>query len=67
VLRRIFGSRKDEVTEKWRILHDEELYDLYCWSNISRMMKSRRIRLVEHVACMGDRGSAYRDLMGRPE
>jgi hypothetical protein len=29
VLRRIFGSRRDEVTEEWRKLHNEELSDLY--------------------------------------
>ena len=30
VLRRIFGPRRDEVTGDWRILHNEELNDLYC-------------------------------------
>ena len=29
VLRRIFGPRRDEVTEEWRRLHNEELSDLY--------------------------------------
>jgi hypothetical protein len=67
VLRRILGSRKDEVTGNWRMLHNEKIYDLYSSQNIIRMIKSRRVRLVGHVACMGDRGSAYRDLMGRPE
>jgi len=28
VLRRIFGPKRDEVTEKWRKLHNEELHDL---------------------------------------
>jgi len=28
VLRRIFGSKKDEVTGEWRELHNEELNDL---------------------------------------
>jgi len=30
VLRRIFGSKGDEVTGEWRKLHNEELNDLYC-------------------------------------
>ena len=29
VLRRIFGPRRDEVTEEWRRLHNEELNDFY--------------------------------------
>jgi len=29
VLRRIFGHRREEVTGKWRKLHNKELYDLY--------------------------------------
>jgi hypothetical protein len=33
VLRRIFGSKRDEVTGEWRELHNEELNDLYCSSN----------------------------------
>ena len=28
-LRRIFGSKRDEVTGEWRKLHNEELIDLY--------------------------------------
>jgi len=29
VLRRIFGSKRDEVTREWRKLHNEEMDDLY--------------------------------------
>jgi hypothetical protein len=34
VLRRKFGRRRDEVTGKWRKLHNEELNDLYSSPNI---------------------------------
>jgi hypothetical protein len=44
VLRRIFGSKRDEVTVKWRKLHNEELRDLYFSSGITRIIKSRRMR-----------------------
>jgi len=37
----IFGSKRDEVTWEWRKLHDEELNNLYCSSNIVRVIKSR--------------------------
>ena len=34
VLRRIFGSKRDEVTVEWRKLRNEELNDLYFSPNI---------------------------------
>ena len=30
VLRRVFGPKRNEVTEEWRKLHNEKLNDLYC-------------------------------------
>jgi hypothetical protein len=33
VLRRIFGSMKDEATGDWRRLHNKELYALYSSPN----------------------------------
>ena len=44
VLRRIFGPKRDEVTGKWRRLHNEELYDVYSSPNIVRVIKARRLR-----------------------
>jgi hypothetical protein len=44
VLRRLFGPKRDKVTEEWRKLHNEELNDLYCSLNIVRVVKSRRMR-----------------------
>jgi hypothetical protein len=29
VLRRVFGSKRDEVKQEWRRLRNENLYDLY--------------------------------------
>jgi hypothetical protein len=43
VLRRIHGPKRDEVTEGWRKLHNEELHKLYLSSNIVRMIKSMRM------------------------
>ena len=67
VLRRIFGYRRDEVTEEWRRLHNEELNDLYSSPNIVRVIKSRRMRWAGHVAHVGEERGVYRVLVGKPE
>ena len=58
VLRRIFGRKRNEVTGKWRRLHNGEFYDLYSLINIIRMVYSRRIRWARHVAQWG-RGEVH--------
>jgi hypothetical protein len=67
VLRRIFGPKRDEVTEEWRALHNKELYALYSLANIIRVIKSRRLRWAGHVTRMEERKGAYRTLVGKPE
>ena len=34
ILRKIFGATRDEITEKWRKLHNAELHALYSSPNI---------------------------------
>jgi hypothetical protein len=65
--RRIFGLKRDEVTENWRKLRNEELDDLYSSPNIIRIIKSRRLIWARHVACMGKKIGAYKVLEGKPE
>jgi hypothetical protein len=52
VLRRVFGTKMDEVTGEWRKLLNKELSDLYSLPNIVRVVKLRRIRWAGHVARM---------------
>jgi len=66
-LRRIFGPKRDEITREWRKLHNEELNNLYCSTNIVRVIKSRRMRWAGHVARMGERRGVYRVFVGKPE
>ena len=58
VLRRIFRTKRDEVTGEFRKLHNEELNDMYCSQNIIGVNKLRRMRWTGHVAHTGKRRSA---------
>jgi hypothetical protein len=44
VRRKMFGLKRDEVTGRWRKLHNEEPRDLYSSPSIIRIIKSRRMR-----------------------
>jgi hypothetical protein len=40
---------------------------LYSTPNVIRVIKSRRIRWAGHVACVGEKRTTYRILVGKPE
>jgi hypothetical protein len=48
-------------------LHNDELHSLYSSPTIVRVIKSRRMRWVGHVARMGEGRGVHRVLVGRPE
>jgi hypothetical protein len=52
VLRRIFGPKTDEIIQGWRKLHNEELHNLCSSPDIIRIITSRRLRWMGHIACM---------------
>jgi hypothetical protein len=64
-MRKIFGPKRDDVTDVWRKLHNEEVNDLYFSPNIIRGVKSRRMRWTGRVAV--ERRGAYRVLVRRSE
>jgi hypothetical protein len=48
-------------------LHNEELHYLYSVPNIIRLMKSRKVLLDGHIACMAMKGNVYKVLVGNLE
>jgi hypothetical protein len=67
VLRRIFGPKRDEVTGEWRKFYNRELHNLYSSPDITRQIKSRRMRWAGHAARMGEGRNVYGVLVGKPE
>jgi hypothetical protein len=67
VLRRIFGPKRDVVMRSWMKLHNEELHNLYCSTNIIRVIKSRKMRWAGHVVRMGEMRNVVKILVGKPE
>jgi hypothetical protein len=55
LLRRIFRPKRSDNIRGWRKLHIEELHNLYSSPSIIIIIKSRRMRWTENVACMGRR------------
>jgi len=53
--------------EEWVRLHSEELFDLCSSLGNILVMKSSRMRSAGYVVWMGERRSAFRVLVGRPE
>jgi len=64
VLGIILGSERDEVTGKWRRLHNEKLYVLYFSPSIIQVIKSRIMGWMGYEACMEERRDAHRVLVG---
>jgi hypothetical protein len=48
-------------------LHSDQLHDLNSSWNISRVVKSRKMKWAGHVARMGETRNAYKILVGKPE
>jgi len=75
VLRKLFGPKRDEETEEWRQIQNEELYDLYFLTNIARTMGIKKNEMDgacstqwEQERCVNGFGGGRsgEELLGRP-
>jgi hypothetical protein len=66
-LRKIFGTKRDEVMGGWKKLRNEELHNLYSSRSIIRMIKSRRMRWAGDGTQMREKRNAHRILVVKPE
>ena len=54
VLRKIFGTKREDVTGGWRNLHNKELHYLSSLPYMTGVAKSKKTRWAGHVACVGE-------------
>jgi hypothetical protein len=59
VLRRLFGFKREEVAGGHRRPHNDKLHNMYISPNTVRVMKSRRMRWMWCIACVGETRNAY--------
>ena len=55
VLKKIFWPKRNKITWEWRRLQNEEVYDMFASLDVMWVTRLRRVRWVEHVACMAER------------
>jgi hypothetical protein len=66
MLRRIFGLNREE-DGSWRKFHNDELHSLYSSPSIVKLIKSRMMMWVGHVARTRKGRGVYRAFVGRPK
>jgi hypothetical protein len=67
MLRKIYGSNREEVVGRWRRLYNEELCNLHTSLNITKVIKLRRMRWAGYTACKGEMRSAYNIIVRKSE
>jgi hypothetical protein len=67
VLRRVFGSRRYEMTGHWRKLHIEGLQNWNSSPSVIRTMKSRGMRWTGYMPRIGEKNNLYSLLLRKPE
>jgi hypothetical protein len=63
VLRRVYGSKRDEVTGDWRKLHNDKLCDMYSSPNII-CLEMEEDEMGRSHGTDGEKRNAHRHLAG---
>jgi hypothetical protein len=63
----ILEPKKEQVTEDWRKMHNEEFHDLYCSPNTVRLMKFKNDKMAGLLAYIGAKINAYSVLVVESE
>ena len=66
VPRRLFESKRTEVTGEWRKLRGEEIIELNSSPNVVGVIRSGRMKWAGHVARMRREGRCIQSLDGNP-
>jgi hypothetical protein len=66
-LRKIFGTKSDEIIRGCGKLRSRELHNLYCLPKKIVIIQSKRRKWIEHVAGMVEKRNAYRVLVAKTE
>jgi hypothetical protein len=67
MLSKIFGPKMEKETGDWRTVYNEEIHNLHSSPNISRMIKSMRMKAAGHVECMRKKRNAFSILVAKSE
>jgi hypothetical protein len=59
-LRKVFGTKRDEIIRGWGKLRNGELHNLYCSPKKIVMTQTRKRRWTRHVAGMVEKRNSYR-------
>jgi hypothetical protein len=67
VFGRIFGTKGEKETGGWKKMHKNELHNFYSSYNIIKVVKSMRVRRVEHVVSPRQTRNTYKILVEKRE
>jgi hypothetical protein len=59
LLRKLSGHKRDDLTGEWTNPHNYELHDWYSSPLVIRAIKSKRVKMAEHVTCVAEERNGH--------